>query len=130
HCDGRSVPDHICDPMTEPSDEGHPGHGSAHAHAEPGAAAPHTAHGAPAATAGHDGAHGDHEPPSRRSAQDVMGHGGGHGMSMDDMVRDMRNRFLVAALLSIPIVLWSPIGRDVLGINVPTPFGLRDDVVA
>ena len=44
------------------------------------------------------------------------------------MVRDMRNRFLVAAILSIPIVLWSPIGRDVFGFSVPTPFGLRDDV--
>ena len=47
---------------------------------------------------------------------------------MDDMVRDMRNRFLVAALLSIPILLWSPIGRDVIGFNVAAPFGLRDDV--
>ena len=44
------------------------------------------------------------------------------------MVRDMRNRFLVAALLSIPILLWSPIGREVIGFNVPAPFGLRDDV--
>ncbi|MGH3337491.1 MAG: heavy metal translocating P-type ATPase, partial [Propionibacteriaceae bacterium] len=60
---------------------------------------------------------------------DAMGHGGHHaGMSMDDMVRDMRNRFLVAALLSIPILLWSPIGREVIGFNVPAPFGLRDDV--
>jgi P-type Cu2+ transporter len=49
-------------------------------------------------------------------------------MSMDDMVRDMRNRFLVAALLSIPILLWSPIGREVIGFTVPAPFGLRDDV--
>jgi Cu2+-exporting ATPase len=49
-------------------------------------------------------------------------------MSMDDMVRDMRNRFLVAALLSIPILLWSPIGREVIGFSIPAPFGLRDDV--
>ncbi|MEC5186201.1 Cu2+-exporting ATPase [Cryobacterium sp. MP_3.1] len=49
-------------------------------------------------------------------------------MSMDAMVRDMRNRFLVAAILSIPIILWSPIGRDVIGFTVPAPFGLRDDV--
>jgi P-type Cu2+ transporter len=61
--------------------------------------------------------------------QQAMGHGGHHaGMSMDDMVRDMRNRFLVAALLSIPILLWSPIGREVIGVTVPVPFGLRDDV--
>jgi Cu2+-exporting ATPase len=58
-----------------------------------------------------------------------MGHGGHHGaMSMDDMVRDMRNRFLVAAILSVPILLWSPIGRDVLGFDADAPFGLRDDV--
>jgi Cu2+-exporting ATPase len=57
-----------------------------------------------------------------------MGHGGHGGMSMDAMVRDMRNRFLVALLLSIPIMLWSPMGRDMFGFAVPAPFGLRDDV--
>jgi hypothetical protein len=36
-------------------------------------------------------------------------------MSMDDLVRDMRNRFLVTALLPIPLTLYSPIGRKVLG---------------
>jgi Cu2+-exporting ATPase len=46
---------------------------------------------------------------------------------MDGMVRDMRNRFLVAAIFSIPIVLWSSIGRNVLHFAVPAPFGLRDD---
>jgi len=43
-------------------------------------------------------------------------------------VQDMRNRFLVAAVLSVPILLWSPIGRQVLHFGVPAPFGLRDDV--
>ena len=63
------------------------------------------------------------------SPQDMMGHGGHHGgMSMASMTRDMRNRFLVALILSIPIVLWSPIGREVLHFTVPAPFGLRDDV--
>src|SRR6478752_4579728 len=57
---------------------------------------------------------------------DHAGHGG--GMSMAGMVRDMRNRFLVAAALSVPILLWSPIGREVFGFTVPAPFGLRDDV--
>ena len=61
----------------------------------------------------------------------MMGHGGGHaGMSMDQMVRDMRNRFLVALALSVPIMLWSPMGRDMFGFSVPSPFGLRDDVFA
>ena len=56
-------------------------------------------------------------------------HEHGHGeMSMAAMVVDMRNRFLVAALFSIPIVLWSPIGRDVFGFDAPVPFDLREDV--
>lgn len=48
---------------------------------------------------------------------------------MDAMVRDMRNRFLVALVLSIPIMLFSPMGRDMLGFQVPAPFGQGDDVV-
>ena len=46
-----------------------------------------------------------------------MGHGGHGGMSMADMVADMRRRFFVAAVLSVPILLWSPIGRDVLSVH-------------
>ena len=67
----------------------------------------------------HDGEHG----------MAMGGHPGhGDGMSMADMARDMRNRFVVAAVLSVPILLWSPIGREVLGFTAGTPFGLRDDV--
>jgi Cu2+-exporting ATPase len=63
------------------------------------------------------------------SPQETMGHGGHAGMSMDAAaVNDMRNRFLVAAVLSVPILLWSPIGRQVLHFGVPAPFGVRDDV--
>ncbi|MGY1743726.1 MULTISPECIES: heavy metal translocating P-type ATPase [unclassified Blastococcus] len=70
-----------------------------------------------------------HDGHAGTTPQDATGHGGHHaGMSMDAMVRDMRNRFLVAAVLSIPILLWSPIGRDVLGFTAAAPFGLRDDV--
>jgi Cu2+-exporting ATPase len=66
-----------------------------------------------------------------RTPQNVMGHGGHHaGMSMDDMVKDMRNRFLVAAVLSVGVTLWSPMGRDMFGFTAATPFGLRDDVIA
>jgi Cu2+-exporting ATPase len=73
HCAGLSVPEHICDPMAEPG----------------------------AITAAVPAEHGTPEEAAR-SAQEVMGHGGGHGdMSMDGMVRDMRNRFLVAVVLSL-----------------------------
>jgi len=46
---------------------------------------------------------------------------------MEAMVEDMRNRFLVAAVLSVPILLWSFIGRQVLHFSVPAPLGMRDD---
>ena len=117
HCAGQSVPDHICDPLVEPPTD-HPGH---EGHAGHEAHAGHQAH------AGREG-HAGHEPQGL-SAQETMGHGGHHGgMSMAAMVADMRRRFLVAAVLSVPILLYSPIGRDVLGFTAPAPFGLRDDV--
>ncbi len=77
-----------------------------------------------------EGPHAGHAPETPRSPEEVMGHGGHGDMSMGDMVADMRNRFLVAAVFAIPILLWSPIGRDVLGVSVGVPFGLREDVWA
>jgi Cu2+-exporting ATPase len=99
HCEGPSVPRHVCEPMGE------------------GAVA--DAHAAHLGVGGHAafqrGGHAGH---------------GGHPMggSMADMVRDMRRRFLVALLFSIPITLWSPIGREFIGFSAAAPFGLRDDV--
>jgi Cu2+-exporting ATPase len=63
-------------------------------------------------------------------ADDAHGHGhGGHaGTSMVEMVRDMRNRFLVAALFAIPIAIWSPVGEFLFGSTPPTPFGMGDDL--
>ncbi|HEY3544476.1 MAG TPA: cation transporter, partial [Propionicimonas sp.] len=115
HCEGRSVPDHVCEPMPAEDPAVHaPQDHAPHVHA----AQPH---------AGHAGA----ASPPASSPHEAMGHGGHHaGASMDDMVRDMRNRFLVALALSIPITLWSPIGRELAGFSAPTPLGLRDDVFA
>jgi Cu2+-exporting ATPase len=69
-----------------------------------------------------------HSHAAMHSPQEAMGHGGHGAMSMDSMVQDMRNRFLVAAALSVPILLWSSIGRQLLHFGVPAPLGLRDDV--
>src|SRR5664279_2960319 len=66
--------------------------------------------------------------PAPSEAAGAAGHGVQHGHDMAAMVADMRNRFLVAAVFSLPILLWSPIGRDVFGFTVGAPFGLRDDV--
>ena len=111
HCAGQSVPQHICDPMQEPTVNHHE----------------HAAKMQPAAAEAEPAKHEQHV--AMRSPEEVMGHGGHAGMSMKSMVRDMRNRFLVAALLSIPIVIWSPLGRQVLHLTVPTPFGIREDIV-
>ncbi len=76
----------------------------------------------------------DHAPSrdhvAMKRAEDAHGHGhGGHaGMSMDAMVRDMRNRFLVAALFALPIALWSPLGDSLFGSTPPTPFGIGDEL--
>ncbi|WP_239309613.1 copper-translocating P-type ATPase [Frankia sp. Cj3] len=83
-------------------------------------------HGVPAGREAIDAGEG---PVTAVLPSGTSGTSGGHaGMSMAAMVADMRNRFLVAALFSIPILLWSAIGRDVLGFDVAAPFGLRDDV--
>jgi P-type Cu2+ transporter len=70
----------------------------------------------------------DHAAVERADHADGHGHGGHAGMSMAAMVRDMRNRFLVAALFAIPIALWSPVGEFLFGSTPPTPFGIGDDL--
>ncbi len=80
--------------------------------AEPGAApAPH-----------------DHAAMERAENAHGHGHGGHAGMSMDSMVRDMRNRFLVALVFTVPTVLWSMVGTELLGAELATPFGVDRDV--
>ncbi len=94
----------------------HPGVGAA-------TSADHAAMGhAPAADAGMDHA--------------AMGHGDHMGMDHDmsdpgmaaAMERDMRNRFFIALLLTIPTVLYSPLGMNLLGIMLPT-FGLAMNLI-
>src|SRR4029434_8518472 len=104
HCAGQSVPAHVCDPMAEP-DPPDPSH-DAHA-AGTVAGLLEREEQAGHATAG--------EPV--RAPHEVMGRGGHGGMSMPAMVADMRNRFLVAAAFAIPILIWSPIGKDVFDLD-------------
>ena len=124
HCAGQSVPAHICDPLVMANapavrpDELHEHTVVALTDADdahqPKDTISTTHDAGPSTTA--DGHHSKSTP---LSPHDAMGHGGHGGMSMAAMVRDMRNRFLVAAVLSVPILLWSPIGRDVLGFDRP-----------
>ena len=129
HCRGESVPDHLCPPIPAPHLVG---------------ATPERSGDQRTMTATRPGQdeHADMDMSEHAgmdmsggtgmermgSPADVMGHGGHGEMSMAGMVRDMRNRFLVAVVFGIVITLWSRIGRDVLGFSVSAPFGLRDDV--
>ena len=71
-----------------------------------------------------------HDYAAAERADDAHGHGhGGHaGMSMETMARDMRNRFLVALAFTIPSVLWSMVGTELLGTELATPFGVDRDM--
>lgn len=133
HCSGQSVPAHLCDPTAEPgysrntpraAGETNAKHNGHHAQGP----APPRVPAVSAADSEHDPGGHKEQGAALRSPQEVMGHGGHGGMSMAAMVVDMRNRFLIAAGFSVPIVLWSKIGRDVLRFTVAPPFGLRDDV--
>ncbi|MFD5814467.1 heavy metal translocating P-type ATPase [Streptomyces sp. NPDC127038] len=110
HCAGRSVPEHLCDPLTEPGPTTTAGPEPAPASASASAPA----------------------SPSAETTDGLEdgGHAGHGDMSMAGMIADLRDRFLVAALFSVPIVLWSPIGRNLLRLDLPVPFGLREDVWA
>jgi len=93
HCAGEVLPAHICEP--------HP------RHATPAVKPEKPVREAPAMPIAHDMAH-------------EMGHGA--GMDMQAMVRDMRNRFWISLIFSIPIFIYSPMG---MGVPAPTPpFGM------
>lgn len=94
-------------------------------------------HPAPAAGAGAG------ERADRAAEAIVHEHGGpaGHGshdhaaMISDPrmaaaMERDMRNRFFVSLILSIPVILYSALGKAIFGSTPPAPFGLGDDWMA
>ncbi|MDR0346356.1 MAG: heavy metal translocating P-type ATPase, partial [Nocardiopsaceae bacterium] len=62
------------------------------------------------------------------AARPAAAHAGHSEMSVAGMAADMRNRFVVAAVFAAGVLVWSPIGTEVLGLRVPVPFGLRVDV--
>jgi len=123
HCAGYSVPGHICDPMTgespaQPADEGQSGHEMHADHqADPGrdVHAGHETDPSHDMKAGHGG-HGGHD------------HHGGDSAAMASMATDMRNRFIVALVFALIITTYSHIGMEILGLDPPVPFGLRNDV--
>jgi Cu2+-exporting ATPase len=82
----------------------------------------HAGHAMAAATRG--------APVQGEMAQMAHGMGHGGGMTMDEMVRDMRNRFIVAFILAIPIFLYSPLATEVFNIRLGTPLGIDPNILA
>jgi Cu2+-exporting ATPase len=78
--------------------------------------------------AAHEGMAHDHAAMERAENAHGRGHGGHAGMSMEAMERDMRNRFLVALVFTIPIVVWSMVGTKLLGTELATPLDIDHDV--
>ncbi len=52
-----------------------------------------------------------------------MDHTGLAGREMAKLMEeDIRNKFFVSLLLTIPIVAYSPLGKNIFGLNLPTPI--------
>jgi Cu2+-exporting ATPase len=118
HCAGERVPKHVCMPEHSPGEalamakpvedpQGHATHET------------HMAHQAQTIPSEHAGPTGMAD-----SMAHEMGHGA--GMDMQAMVRDMRNRFWIALVFTVPIFVYSPMG----GMFTPPapPFGLTLDL--
>jgi P-type Cu2+ transporter len=127
---------------------GHAGMAQAAAERSPEPAAPpaHAGHAtpaqpAPAAHAPHaeeqpvnHAAMGHTEAAPAETAHDAMAHAGmAHDMSDPAMAKamevDMRLRFWVALILTIPIVLYSPLAVTLFHLRLPTPFGISPNWV-
>jgi Cu2+-exporting ATPase len=99
HCRGTPVPRHVCGiRSTVEREDPH-----AHRHAKPG---PDEAAARPIA---HEVAH-------------EMGHGA--GMDMAAMARDMRNRFIISLIFTLPIFALAPMGMDRPLLRPPALLGL------
>ena len=109
HCTGQIMPKHVCEP--------HPGMPAV------GGAPMRPADSKPIAAARPSPKPHLHAPaavPMSRDMAHEMGHGA--GMDMQAMVRDMRNRFWISLVFSVPIFLYSPMGVDF--ISLKPPFGM------
>lgn len=71
-------------------------------------------------------AHHDHSAMAGHDMHADMGHGPGGDMKA--MARDMRNRFFVALVFTIPVFLWSDMGH-MIGFTAPPPFGIDRNIL-
>lgn len=122
HCRGETAPRHVCVPDSIVVPPGSPKAPSQADHESPATDTPPAMGGEHAAHQGHG--LGTVAPATAKPAHDATAHEMGHGAGMDmqDMVRDMRNRFLVSLIFTLPIFALDP-----MGLTEPLfepPFGL------
>ena len=131
HCSGEQVPAHISKPLDPPDSH------SAAAYQRRSSAtqlqlkevSSHTS------STTHEEVsteHAGHDKAGMGSQQAAMAHEMGHGgrMSMEEMVRDMRRRFIVALVLAIPVFIYSPLFTQVFKTQAPLPFGVSNEVIS
>jgi Cu2+-exporting ATPase len=120
HCTGQILPKHVCKPR----------HGHAHFHGVDPDRPTATAQSVPPVPVDHE-RHAAHHPAaaSTRPMSHDMAHEMGHGAGTDmaEMVRDMRNRFWISLIFTVPIFALSPMGMDFVPLK--PPFGLDLNVV-
>ena len=131
HCRGEVLPAHICEPHPEHAHDLRthavlatpttPAESKLRAAAVP---VPHEHH----VQAGHGPSEAlPAAPPAMPVSRDMaheMGHGA--GMDMQGMVRDMRNRFWISLVFTVPIFIYSPMGN--MFIPPDPPFGFKLDL--
>src|SRR5437016_12007671 len=59
----------------------------------------------------------------------MMGHDMRDPAMAQAMEADMRNRFFVSLVLTIPVILYSPLGTSLFKLHLPTPFGISPNWV-
>jgi Cu2+-exporting ATPase len=121
HCAGALEPKHLCVGPEKTASQSND-HRSHHVHSA------QTEHHIGRSPGDHGALPREREPAHVHAAasgrmdatSDEMGHAA--GMDMQDMVRDMRNRFWISLVFSIPIFLYSPMGMGF--VDLQPPFGM------
>jgi Cu2+-exporting ATPase len=137
-CQGECLPENLAKAGDPPAAVmAHTGHGMAthEGHVMAAKVDEHVQHRMPVTPAakaeehaGHDMAAMGAEAGEMAAMAHEMGHGG--SMTMEGMVRDMRNRFLVSLILAIPVFLYSPLFTVTFGVQLPLPFGLSNETLS
>jgi Cu2+-exporting ATPase len=137
HCSGEQVPAHISKPLDPPPDS----HSAAAAYKRRSNSAtqlqlkeevsPHTSSTTHKEVSTEHERH-DKAPEMGSQQATAISHEMGHGgqMSMEEMVRDMRRRFIVALVLAIPVFIYSPLFTQVFKIQAPLPLGISNEVIS